>query len=245
MHFHLPKPLHGWREFAGEVGIIVIGVLIALGAEQALEKFHWSEKAHRSREALRGEVGSLYRYSAERVLETPCLNAQLDQLKNAVLRAGPQIAPVPTYPTPSGPTVFRHSARLWEDSIWQSTITEQVSSHFSDDEREALASLYGSIVIARGLNRDELGADGALLTMASPVPLDPGVRAHLVEVIESERIRAGNMNLIAGQQMDEAKEVFPQIDQSLDRDWQRSMLKPTSTIGWCQAHHLPLGTLAH
>jgi len=30
MHFRLPKPLHGWREFAGEVGIIVIGVLIAL-----------------------------------------------------------------------------------------------------------------------------------------------------------------------------------------------------------------------
>ena len=22
MHFRLPKPLHGWREFAGEVGII-------------------------------------------------------------------------------------------------------------------------------------------------------------------------------------------------------------------------------
>jgi hypothetical protein len=28
--FHLPKPLHGWRQFAGEVGIIVIGVLIGL-----------------------------------------------------------------------------------------------------------------------------------------------------------------------------------------------------------------------
>jgi hypothetical protein len=28
MHFHLPKPLHGWRAFAGEVGIIVVGVLI-------------------------------------------------------------------------------------------------------------------------------------------------------------------------------------------------------------------------
>jgi hypothetical protein len=24
-HFHVPKPLHGWREFIGEVGIIVIG----------------------------------------------------------------------------------------------------------------------------------------------------------------------------------------------------------------------------
>jgi len=34
MHVHLPKPLHGWRAFAGEVGIIVVGVLIALSAEQ-------------------------------------------------------------------------------------------------------------------------------------------------------------------------------------------------------------------
>ena len=31
MSIHIPKPLHGWREFVGEVGIIVIGVLIALG----------------------------------------------------------------------------------------------------------------------------------------------------------------------------------------------------------------------
>ncbi|HLY07323.1 MAG TPA: hypothetical protein VKR31_16375 [Rhizomicrobium sp.] len=32
MHFHLPKPLHGWRAIFGEVGFIVFGVLIALGA---------------------------------------------------------------------------------------------------------------------------------------------------------------------------------------------------------------------
>jgi hypothetical protein len=36
MHFRLPKPLHGWREFVGEVGIIVIGVRIALGAEPGI-----------------------------------------------------------------------------------------------------------------------------------------------------------------------------------------------------------------
>lgn len=28
MEVHLPKPLHGWREFVGEVGIIVLGVLM-------------------------------------------------------------------------------------------------------------------------------------------------------------------------------------------------------------------------
>ncbi len=44
MHIHLPKPLHGWRQFVGEVGIIVIGVLIALGAEQMVESLRWQQK---------------------------------------------------------------------------------------------------------------------------------------------------------------------------------------------------------
>ena len=44
MHFHLPKPIHGWRAFVGEVAIIVLGVLIALGAEQAVQSIEWREK---------------------------------------------------------------------------------------------------------------------------------------------------------------------------------------------------------
>jgi hypothetical protein len=39
MRVHLPKPLHGWRAFVGEVGVIVLGVLIALGAEQMVQDF--------------------------------------------------------------------------------------------------------------------------------------------------------------------------------------------------------------
>src|SRR5690348_13077120 len=57
MHFHLPTPLHGWREFAGEVGIIVIGVLIALGAEQMVESWQWRGQAAEARTALRAEIG--------------------------------------------------------------------------------------------------------------------------------------------------------------------------------------------
>ena len=39
MRFQLPQPLHGWRVFAGEVGVIVLGVLLALAAQQAGEGF--------------------------------------------------------------------------------------------------------------------------------------------------------------------------------------------------------------
>ena len=56
MHFHLPKPLHGWRAFAGEVGIIVFGVLIALGAEQVVGSVHQATQARDGREAVRREL---------------------------------------------------------------------------------------------------------------------------------------------------------------------------------------------
>lgn len=55
MHIHLPKPIHGWRGFVGEIGIIVIGVLLALGAEQAIEALHHRSQVHEATEKLRAE----------------------------------------------------------------------------------------------------------------------------------------------------------------------------------------------
>lgn len=55
MHFHLPKPLHGWREFAGEVGIIVLGVLIALGAQQLVEWSNHLSQVNEMSDRLRKE----------------------------------------------------------------------------------------------------------------------------------------------------------------------------------------------
>jgi len=56
MRFHPPKPLHGWRAFAGEVGIIVLGVLIALGAQQLVEDFHQRSELHDAEAAMTSEI---------------------------------------------------------------------------------------------------------------------------------------------------------------------------------------------
>lgn len=81
MHFHLPKPLHGWREFAGEVGIIVIGVLIALGAEQIVEGLHSRQQVREATKALNGELalnyGSVdFRHDVDR-----CVASKLAQIR--------------------------------------------------------------------------------------------------------------------------------------------------------------------
>src|SRR5947209_7379021 len=85
MHFHLPKPLHGWRALLGEVGIIVVGVLIALGAEQLVETWHWHGQAEEARAALRSEVRDDDLPQAfTRLAIAPCLDKQLKQLQGAL-----------------------------------------------------------------------------------------------------------------------------------------------------------------
>ena len=52
MHLHMPKPLHGWREFIHEFTIVVLGVLIALGANQMVENWAWSNKVRHAESAM-------------------------------------------------------------------------------------------------------------------------------------------------------------------------------------------------
>jgi hypothetical protein len=80
MHFHLPKPLHGWREFVGEVGIIVIGVLIALGAEQLVETAHWRHQVEAFRSVVHRELADNLGTYEYRIKENGCVKRRLDEL---------------------------------------------------------------------------------------------------------------------------------------------------------------------
>lgn len=55
MHFRLPKRLHGWREFASEVRIIALGVLIALGSELMVETIKWKSHVADAKDDLGAE----------------------------------------------------------------------------------------------------------------------------------------------------------------------------------------------
>jgi hypothetical protein len=81
MHFHLPKPLHGWRELAGEVGIIVLGVLIALGAEQMVETLHWRSKVAEFRSAEDTEMSENVAAFQYRIKQSPCVAKRIAELR--------------------------------------------------------------------------------------------------------------------------------------------------------------------
>jgi hypothetical protein len=87
MHFHLPTPLHGWRAFVGEVAIIVLGVLIALAAEQAVQSIEWRQKVDAAVADMDNELGSGDGPEAyERVALHDCVATHLDELRASIER---------------------------------------------------------------------------------------------------------------------------------------------------------------
>ena len=91
MHSHLPKGVHGWRRTAGEILIIVVGVIIALFLEQIVERREWRSKVGAAEDAMMRELlwdnaPQMY----QRASIQPCINAQLDAIRAAVETGKPR-----------------------------------------------------------------------------------------------------------------------------------------------------------
>lgn len=116
--------MHGWREFVGEVGIIVIGVLIALGAEQLVESFHWHHQVQEAEYAMRLELETddgpqaVARASIE-----PCLGQQLDAIQTEIEDGANRARVHQLAMTYSPPR------RTWDDQAWRSAGASQAAGH--------------------------------------------------------------------------------------------------------------------
>ena len=127
--------MHGWRAFVGEVGIIVIGVLIALGAEQVVEAIHWRGEVAQFRDAVDTEMAdslAAYRY---RIEQEPCVKRRMGELHHWLEadRAG-------TVRVPAG-DIGRPSLWTFRTSVWRSS-SPDIMNHLSLATRETYASLY-------------------------------------------------------------------------------------------------------
>ena len=94
MQIKVPEPLHGWREFVGEVGIIVLGVLIALAAQQVVESMQTHQRIKETRAALDAELSRNLAAFEWRVGQRPCLRSRVDELDRWVtaMTAGKPVA---------------------------------------------------------------------------------------------------------------------------------------------------------
>ena len=234
MHFHLPKPLHGWREFAGEVGIIVVGVLIALGAEQVVETTHWNHAAAAARQSIDEEMQTEYFYAWEMVSAQPCIDRQLQSIEAAVLAPGP-FRPVPNYSDGAGSFAFRAPARSWSHHVWTSVNSDGTAAHLDDKTRIGLAAVYGLVDYIREKNTAADALRQRLTALSRPVQPDASARAGLVADIEQARSLYSLMALVSDQLLGMGEATGFRVKRDALR------VEDSGTLKFCRAHHLPLG----
>lgn len=85
MDIHKPKLVHNWREFLKEYAIIVVGVLTALLAEQAVQSIDWRNKVSTATADMNNELGSGDGpQSYARMAMHDCLDSRLTRIREAV-----------------------------------------------------------------------------------------------------------------------------------------------------------------
>jgi hypothetical protein len=192
MHFHLPKPLHGWREFAGEVGIIVLGVLIALTFEQIAEEIHWSHAVRLAHAEIRAEAGTANRFFAFRAAAEPCIGKRLDSISRVIEnvaehKRASRIRSI-------GPDIGNGIS----DSTWQAQRASQTLTHFNQSELNLLGSYYHQLdSVADAVFREDAAWSELRVLEGDPSRLGPEDIAGLRRSLQHARFENYLISIIA------------------------------------------------
>jgi hypothetical protein len=188
MHFHLPKPLHGWREFAGEVGIIVLGVLIALTAEQIVGTLHWRNEVVDARSALDREIAYDLGAVQKRQEEAPCIDRRLLEIRALLSGRSSGLRSVPR--TPLG------QPQLWRPrtDVWQAAVGGQVAEHIPLATRIGYAELYSRLQWYAQKAEDETDAWSVLAEVDDPGDLGPEDVAAVRQARSRAQVAADKLN---------------------------------------------------
>lgn len=136
MHVELPKPLHGWRAFAGEVGIIVLGVLIALAFGQLVDGWQWRDKVSHAEAAMRLELAEDDGPQAYgRVLIGQCLDMQLAKIRD-------EAGNVPSEQLRQLVASYVPPFRTWDSEAWKVVVASDTGSHMGSDRLIAWSAPY-------------------------------------------------------------------------------------------------------
>ncbi|MGN6848452.1 MAG: hypothetical protein ACTHJK_03080 [Sphingomicrobium sp.] len=161
MRVHVPKPLHGWRAFAGEVGIIVLGVLIALAAGQLVEAWQWRGKVSRAEAAMRLELAEDDGPQAyARALIGRCLDSQIARIHDGG-------GTVPDRQLRQWIATYSPPFRVWDSEAWKIVLASDVGSHMGSDRVIAWSKPYRIVPV---LTDEEMEEARLVVDMRNALP---------------------------------------------------------------------------
>ncbi len=134
MEVNKPKAVHSWGELINEIGVIVLGVLIALAAVQGVELLHWRQQLSDTRQAIRGELLDNTAYAFQHRAIFKCNSQALSQLRLDLLKSGAAWKGRPVH--------YFALTFPWNTSTWRTAEIVGALAHMPADETSGFARAY-------------------------------------------------------------------------------------------------------
>ncbi len=225
MDIHKSKPVHNWREFVVEIGTIVIGVLIALGAEQVVELLRMRHLVEEDRAILARELALDLSNGIIRMRMAPCVDARLNAL-SAALDQAERAGRLPPMPIPGRPRDL-----VFSSGGWSNVVASAAATHFPPDELQALEVVYYLMVTADRVTEDESRTWSEIYTLAGPGrPLDPGVAQSLRVSLTNARTLNLQVATIATRMTQSIDAISLRFDDAERAQIHRVLSAPLATI---------------
>lgn len=188
MQFHFPQPLHGWREFAGEVGVVLLGVLLALGAQQLLSDWQWRSEVRDADQRMRAELSFDLALAYERYAIDPCLRPRLAELRDELMMSGSnwpgsRASFANDYYKSGFPSVYRTPNRPWRQATWLTALDSGVIGHFTPDRVTELSAPFADVAMLGQIQAEEADTAETLGDLAFAGPITPAERRANLKLV--------------------------------------------------------------
>lgn len=195
MHIHLPKPLHGWRALLGEIGVVFVGIVLALGAESLVEEYRWHQQVKVSEQAIKAELERDAFNGYERLIVQPCLRGQLRRIAAALTSGSAHWTAMPMVMdnlTVSEfgarddrvlPSPYRPPSRTMTEDAWRNAISVGTLDHMKPERVAQLTAAYAALASWRDSQDEEARAATRLASLAFDGPMDERRRSEMIAAL--------------------------------------------------------------
>lgn len=199
--------LTGWRRFGFEVAIIVIGVGIALVANQWATRAVQIKETRQALDAVETDLIKLLAFASERMAIEPCRVEQVEFIAGR-LKAG-EGEWIPRMPdglqAPGGPMILqtpvRTPIRNLSAESWKALLASETALYMDRGKFIELSAIFDVAVEIRDLQTQALVLKGRLAHLGMPGPMDADARRDAYALLGEYAAIEGLITVHASQMM--------------------------------------------
>jgi hypothetical protein len=231
------KPASGWPAVLWELGIVTAGVFIALFVQEWVNDRMADDRRERSMEQLRLQDANNYRNQVERYVALPCIEAQLEGVRNYLIARANPANTLPLHQDAYMSFVVRSPYRPFDTSTWKAMSDDGTLALLDTKSRNELASLYFGIDRVNALTDRTDDALAILNILARPYRIDEVSRSRLLVTLEQAERDIDVTRIWLTRNLQRMDRLGLRPDQAyIDERIERS----SATLAFCRDNGLPL-----